>query len=103
VLPPRAVGVLALALPLALAGRMRITPRAAPLVIAAGVAEVLGFVAFTSGARHDIAIASVLSSLFGVFAALIARVVFSERLSRPQTLGVTTIALGIVALGVLER
>jgi multidrug transporter EmrE-like cation transporter len=44
----------------------------------------------------------VLASLFGAFAALIARVLFSERLTRPQVTGVTVTIAGVVALGVLQ-
>jgi drug/metabolite transporter (DMT)-like permease len=68
-LPPRAVGVAAVALPLLVVRRLRLTRPAVPLVLAAGLAEVLGFVAFTLGARSNVAIAAVLSSLFGVLAA----------------------------------
>jgi hypothetical protein len=40
------------------------TARAAPLVLASGVLEVAGLVAFTIGARHGIAVAAVLGSQF---------------------------------------
>jgi drug/metabolite transporter (DMT)-like permease len=102
VLPPRIVGVLVVAIPLVAAQRLQLTLRAVPLVVASGCTEVAGFAAFSAGARHDVAIAAVLASLFGAFAALIARVLFAERLTRPQVTGVTVTIAGVVALGLLQ-
>jgi drug/metabolite transporter (DMT)-like permease len=102
VLPPRLLGVLVIAIPLIVRGRLRLTRPALPLVAASGATEVLGFAAFSAGARHDVAVAAVLASLFGAVAALIARVVFAERLTRPQATGVTVTIAGVVALGVLQ-
>jgi drug/metabolite transporter (DMT)-like permease len=94
----RLVGVPVLALPLALSGRLRLTRRAVPLVVTAGVCEVLGFYAYTLGARHGIAIAAVLSSQFGTFAAIIGYLVLGERLSRVQVCGVAAVVAGVAAL-----
>jgi drug/metabolite transporter (DMT)-like permease len=94
-LPPRVVGVAVVALPLLALGRLRLTRRALPLVVASGLAEVLGFVAFTAGARSSVAVAAVLSSLFGVLAAALARLVFGERMSRGQVAGVALVAVGV--------
>jgi drug/metabolite transporter (DMT)-like permease len=102
VLPPRLVGVLVIAIPLIAKGRLRLTRPALPLVAASGATEVLGFAAFSAGARHNVAVAAVLASLFGAVAALIARVLFAERLTRPQVTGVTVTIAGVVALGVLQ-
>jgi drug/metabolite transporter (DMT)-like permease len=102
VLPPRLVGVLVIAAPLIVAGRLRLTRPASPLVAASGVTEVVGFAAFSAGARHDIAVAAVLASLFGAVAAVVARLLFAERLTRPQATGVTVIVAGVVALGLLQ-
>src|SRR5439155_25159300 len=55
VLPARVVGVVALTLPLALGSRLRLTGRAAPLVVISGLCEVAGFVLFGAGARDGIA------------------------------------------------
>ena len=82
VLSARLVGAVALALPLALSGRLRLTARAAPLVIASGVCEVAGFFSFTLGSRHGLAIAAVLASQFAVLALAASYVLFGERLSR---------------------
>lgn len=98
----RIVGVPVLAVPLALAGRLRLTRRALPLVVASGVCEVLGFYAYTAGARHGIAIAAVLSSQFGSFAALVGFLFLNERLSRVQVVGVVVAVMGVAVLSALQ-
>jgi len=102
VLPPRAVGLVVVTVPLLVAGRLQLTRPVLPLVGASGCAEVVGFVAYSAGARDDVAVAAVLASLFGAVAALIARVLFAERLTRPQVTGVTVTVAGVVALGLLQ-
>ena len=97
-LPARVIGVAILAVPLLLAGRLVVKRDALPFVVAAGIAEVIGFALFTLGARDGIAISAVLASQFGVVAALAAFAFFGERLTRRQTAGVATIALGVAAL-----
>lgn len=101
-LSARAVGVPALALPLALSGRLRLTRRALPLVLAAGVCEVLGFYAYTGGARHAIAVAAVISSQFGSFAALGGFLLYRERLTRTQLAGVLIAMAGVALLAVIR-
>jgi drug/metabolite transporter (DMT)-like permease len=102
VLAARVIGVLALFVPLALSGRLRLPPAARPLVVTSGVCEVLGFFAYTTGARHGIAITAVLSSQFAALSALVAYVVFRERLSRIQLVGVTTVIAGVALLSALS-
>lgn len=102
ILPPRVVGVLVIALPLAVMGRLQLTRQVAPFVVAAGLAEVVGFASFAIGARHGIAISAVLASQFGAVAALAAYVVFRERLTRVQVAGVVTIAAGVATLAALQ-
>lgn len=102
VAPPRVLGVLLVTLPLAAAGRLLLTRRAAPLVGAAGVAEVVGFSSFALGARHGLAVAAVLASQFAAVAAVAAYFLFSERLSRLQLAGVTTIVAGVTVLTALQ-
>ena len=101
VLPARAVGVAAVAIPLAVTARLRITRRAAPLVAAAGVCEVLGFASFAIGARHGIAVTAVLGAQFAALSALTARVLFHERLTRLQLVGVVVIVAGVAILAAL--
>jgi drug/metabolite transporter (DMT)-like permease len=102
VLSARAIGVVALALPLALTRRLEITRPAVPLVVTSGVCEVLGFYSYTTGARHGIAVAAVLASQVGGLAALGAYFVFGERLSRKRTVGVCTMLAGVAVLSALR-
>jgi drug/metabolite transporter (DMT)-like permease len=102
IFPTRMLGVLALAVPLALLGRLRMTREALPLVAASGVLEILGLVAYNVGARQAIAVAAVLSSQFAAIAAVAAFYVFRERLARVQVAGVAVIAVGIAVLTALQ-
>jgi drug/metabolite transporter (DMT)-like permease len=102
VLPPRLVGVAVVAIPMAVARRLRRPGRAAPLVLGAGVGEVAGFVSFTLGARHGIAVSAVLASQFAAFAAVAAYFLFRERLTPVQLTGVTAILVGVAALSGLR-
>jgi drug/metabolite transporter (DMT)-like permease len=101
-LPPRVVGVVVVALPLLLVGKLRFSREAAPYVIAAGVAEIIGLGSYTVGARHGIAISAVLGSQFAALSAIVAFFVFHERLARVQLVGVTAIIVGVAALTVLR-
>ena len=101
-LPPRLVGFGFVALPLALRRRMPLPGRAAPFVIASGIAEVVGFTGYALGARRGIAVASVIGSEFAAIAAVAAWVLFRERLSRMQVAGVTAIAVGVGLLSLLR-
>jgi len=94
----RAVGVLAIAVPLVLTGRLRISRRVAPLVVLSGVLEALGSGLYVVGASGGVAPAAVLSSQFAAIAAIGAFLLFGERLQRVQVLGVVLIATGVTAL-----
>jgi drug/metabolite transporter (DMT)-like permease len=97
-LPPRVVGVAVVTIPLALTRRLRLTRTTVPLVVAAGLAEVVGFASYVTGARHGIAIAAVLASQFAAVASVAAYVLFRERLTRLQLGGVVVILVGVAAL-----
>ncbi len=98
ILPPRLVGVAVVTLPLAVTRRLRISRSALPLVVATGLAEVLGFVCFEIGARHSVAVAAVLGSQFAAVASVAAYMLFRERLTRLQLAGVAAIVVGVAAL-----
>jgi len=98
VLSARLVGTVALALPLALTGRLKLAREALWLLVASGVCEVLGFYAYTAGARHGIAVAAVLSSQFAALSVLGAYLFFSERLTRIQLAGVLLVVAGVALL-----
>jgi len=102
IFPSRLLGVLALTVPLAVLGRLRMTRRALPLVAASGVLEVLGLVAYNVGARHGIAVAAVLASQFAAMAAVAAYYLFRERLARVQLAGLAVIATGVAVLTVIQ-
>lgn len=102
VLPARLLGVAVIAIPLALRGRLRIVKASIPLVVAAGVAEVLGIASFALGARDAIGVTSVLGSQFAAFAAVGAYFLFGERLRRIQVAGVAAILVGVVLLAVVR-
>jgi drug/metabolite transporter (DMT)-like permease len=97
-LPPRLVGVVLLAVPLGVTGRLRLTRRAVPYVVATGFAEIAGWLCFALGARDSIAVAAVLSSLFAAMATVGAFFLFGERLTRHQMVGVAVITLAVASL-----
>jgi drug/metabolite transporter (DMT)-like permease len=101
-LPSRVIGVAVVTVPLALRTGLRMTREALPLVLVAGVCEVLGFALFALGARHGIAVSAVLASQFAAVAAVAASFLFGERLGRVQLAGVTLIVLGVGVLSALE-
>jgi drug/metabolite transporter (DMT)-like permease len=102
VIPPRIVGVAAVALPLLVARRVRIEAAVVPLVLTSGLCEVAGFAAYSLGARHSVAVSAVLASQFAAFAALAAFVLFRERLRPAQVVGITTIALCVALLSAIR-
>ncbi len=97
-LPARLVGVVALAIPLVLLGQLRLTRRAAPMVGAMGVLEVVGYVMFAIGAQYQVAVTSVMASQFAPIAAIMAYVLFRERLGRLQIIGVVILVLAVTGL-----
>ena len=101
-LPARLIGVVAVGLPLVAMHRVRLTRRAAPLLVLGGVCEVLGLSAFIIGARHDLAVSAVLSAQFAGLAALMAYLIFGERLGRVQVAGIALIAVGVALVAALQ-
>ena len=71
-------------------------------MLVSGVCEVAGFALFAFGARHGIAVAAVLASLFAAIAAVAAHVLFRERLARTQVAGVVLIVVAVAALSGVE-
>lgn len=101
-LPPRVIGVVAIAIPLLLSSRLRLNRRAAILVVTSGLAEVGGYLAYAFGARHGIAITAVIGSQFAVTAAIAAYFLFGEKLGRIRIAGVIVTAIGVAVLSVLQ-
>jgi drug/metabolite transporter (DMT)-like permease len=98
IMPARVAGVAFVFVPMALAGRLRMTRRAAPLVVITALGEVLGNVAYVVGARESIAIAAVLACQYAAIGAVAAFFLFHERLSLLQRSGVVAIAVGVAIL-----
>lgn len=102
VLPPRALGVAVLAIPLVIRGRLQSVRKAMPLVISTGVSEVLGACAYVYGSRSNIAIASVLAAQFPVMSAVAAFILFRERLSRTHLAAVIVLVGATATLAVVS-
>ena len=94
----RFVGLAVVALPLLLQRRLILTRRILPLVVVAGSAEIFGSTASAWGSIHSIPITAVLGSQFAAIAAVVAFLLFGERLSRTQVAGVILIVGGVTAL-----
>jgi drug/metabolite transporter (DMT)-like permease len=102
ILPARVAGVAAVSLPLILTRRINIRREAVPFLVLVGLAEVAGIATFALGARDSAPVTSVIASQFAGIAAVVAFVLFRERLSRIQVAGVATIAVGVAGLALLR-
>lgn len=102
VVAPRIVGVIGIAIPLFLLGRLRLAKVALPLVVVSGVLEALGGGLYVIAAHDGVAAAAVLGSQFAAFAAVAAFLFFGERLARVQIAGVGLIVVGVTALAVVR-
>ena len=102
VLVSRGVGVVIIALPLLVRGRLRLSRQALPLVLVSGVLEALGSGLYVIGAHVSPAAAAVLSSQFAAITAVGAFILFGERLTRIQLVGVAIIAMGVTGLAVIR-
>jgi drug/metabolite transporter (DMT)-like permease len=101
-LSARLVGLVAVVIPLLIAGRLHVTRAALPLVVIAGTGEVFGSMLQAWGSRESIPVAAVMGSQFAAFAAVAAFFLFGERLGRLQTIGVVVIVAGITGLAALQ-
>jgi drug/metabolite transporter (DMT)-like permease len=98
VMPARIAGVVGVAIPLALMGRLRLTRRTVPMVVAIGLLEVLGNASYALGAHQSVAIAAVMASQFAAIAAVAAYFVFQERVTPRQRAGIVAIVTGVAML-----
>jgi drug/metabolite transporter (DMT)-like permease len=101
-LPPRVVGVVVIAIPLAISRRWRMTRDALPFAVVCGVCEVVGFVSYALGARHNLAVAAVLASQFAALSAVAGYLFYKERLTRVQVAGVAAIVAGVSLLSIVQ-
>ena len=101
ILAGRLVGVVLVALPLIVSGRLRVPAAARPFVVLTGLTEVLGYSAYAVGASQDIALTAVLASMFAPTAAVAAFILFRERLAPRQIAGIVLVVVGIAVLAFL--
>jgi uncharacterized membrane protein len=102
ILPARIAGVIGVSIPLIAMRRIRLTRAAVPFLLLVGIAEVVGTATFAIGARESAAVTAVIASQFAAIAAIFAFVVFGERLTRVQTVGVVAIAIGVAVLAIVQ-
>ena len=72
-----------------------------PYVLAAGVAEIVGTVAYAWGASVRIAIAAVIASQLGLCVAIVSHV-SGEPIARRQWVGVVLAGIGVAAVTLLS-
>jgi drug/metabolite transporter (DMT)-like permease len=94
----RMIGLAVVALPLVVQRRLVLTRQVLPLVVIAGIGEIIGSTASAWGSIHSIPITAVLGSQFAAIAAVAAFLLFGERLSSTQIAGVVLIVVGVSAL-----
>jgi len=99
--PARLFGTVLLTAPLVSRRRLRISRRAFPLVLIAGVGEIIGLVSYSFGARQQLAVAAVLGSQYATITTVAAFFLFGDRLRRHQVVGIVVVVAGIVTLSVL--
>lgn len=94
----RLAGVLALGLPLLLAGRLVAARSDAGLLVAAGLLDVGGYLAFLIAAGDGVAVPSVLAGQSAAIAAVLGVVLLGERLRRPQVAGIALVLFGVLVV-----
>ncbi|MFL5778972.1 MAG: EamA family transporter [Chloroflexota bacterium] len=102
ILPARIAGVVGVTIPLLLMGRLTISRAAIPFVVYVGLAEVAGTATYAFASTDSAPVASVISSQFAAIAAVVAFLLYGERLTRLQTAGVITIVVGVSLLAVVQ-
>jgi drug/metabolite transporter (DMT)-like permease len=100
--PARVIGVFGVAFPLALRRQLPMARPAVPFILAAGVAEVVGFGSFAVGARDSVAVAAVLVSQFATISLILSFLLFRERVTRLQFAGILLVIGGVVAVAALQ-
>ncbi len=92
----RAAGVLAVAVPLAASGRLRLPRAATRFVVFSGLADAGAFAAYiVAASRSGVAVPAVISSQYAAVSALLGVLALGERLTRPQLAGVVAILAGV--------
>ena len=101
-LSARLIGIVGVVIPLLIQRRLRLSRAALPLVVIAGIGEVVGSMLSAWGSRESIAITAVMGSQFAALAAVAAFLLFGERLARVQLVGVVLIVVGVTVLAAVS-
>jgi drug/metabolite transporter (DMT)-like permease len=101
-LSARLIGIVGVVIPLLIQGRLRVTRAALPLVLVAGISEVVGSMLSALGSRESIAISGVMGSQFAAIAGVAAFLLFGERLARIQVVGFVLIVIGVSVLAAVS-
>lgn len=101
-LPARVVGVVFLALPLLVMGRLRVPRQILAWVVLLASVDVIAISTYTLGAANNLPVTAVLASQMAPLAAVLAFVLFKERLGRGQIGGLVLMMAGMTALGLLQ-
>ncbi|HAN70565.1 MAG TPA: hypothetical protein DCQ36_03120 [Actinobacteria bacterium] len=101
-LPARLVGGLLIALPLAVTMRLRVPRRTFLWVVLLAVADIVAISIYTVGAAENLSVTAVLSSQMAPIAAVLAFLLFKERLGRGQVLGLVIMVTGVTLLGLMQ-
>jgi drug/metabolite transporter (DMT)-like permease len=95
----RIVPLVLVTLPVLAATRLARPPRGAwPWIAVNAVGDVLGFTAYASAARHDLAVAAVVASEYAVVTVVLGVVLLGERLRPHQWAGVAVALAGIAVV-----
>jgi len=101
-MPARLTGILLIALPLALQGKLRVPVKLIPILVLTGICDVGGITLYTVGAEYSVPVTAVVASQMAPLAAVFAYIVFRERLGRGQIAGIFIIIVGVSALSLLQ-
>jgi drug/metabolite transporter (DMT)-like permease len=97
----RIVPLLLVSAPVLLATRCARPPRAAwPWIVVNALGDVLGFTAYASAARHDLAVAAVVGSEYAVVTVVLGVLLLGERLRPHQWAGVGIALAGIAVVAI---
>lgn len=101
-LPARLVGLLALAIPMAAMMRLRVPRRTLMWVLLLAMADIAAIAVYTVGAAVNLQVTAVLSSQMAPLSAVLAYVLFRERMGRGQIVGLVIMVVGVTLLGLLQ-
>jgi drug/metabolite transporter (DMT)-like permease len=102
ILGARIVGMVVVVAPMVAAHSLPRPGRALPFVTISGIAEVVGFTGFIVGSDHGVAVPAVIASQFAALAVLGSFLLFGERISRRQLVGIAAILAGVATVTALQ-